>query len=53
MKRLFTTLTLLVAVLCASVQAYAYDCVIDGIFYNLDKTNATATVTNSINIIVR
>ena len=45
MKRLFTTLALHVAVLCASVQAYAYDCVVNGIYYNLNSSNNTAEVT--------
>ena len=33
MKRLITQLALLIAVLCASVQAHAYDCKVDGIYY--------------------
>ena len=45
MKRLITQLALLIAVLCASVQAHAYDCVVDGIYYNLNSSDNTAEVT--------
>ena len=45
MKRLITQLALLIAVLCASVQAHAYDCVVDGIYYNLNSSDKTAEVT--------
>ena len=45
MKRLITQLALLIAVLCASVQAHAYDCEVDGIYYNLNSSDNTAEVT--------
>ena len=45
MKRLITQLALLIAVLCASIPAHAYDCVVDGIYYNVNKSNRTAEVT--------
>ena len=45
MKRLITQLALLIAVLSASVQAHAYDCVVNGIYYNLNSSNNTAEVT--------
>ena len=41
MKKLFFLLTLL---LCTSM-AWAYDVEVDGIYYNLNQTNKTATVT--------
>ena len=41
MKKLFLLLTLL---LCTSM-AWAYDVEVDGIYYNLNQTNKTATVT--------
>ena len=46
MKRLITQLALLIAVLCASVQAHAYDCEVDGIYYNLNSSDNTAEVTS-------
>ena len=41
MKNYFLLLTLL----CLSLSARAHDAEVDGIFYNLDATNKTATVT--------
>ena len=41
MKNYFLLLTLL----CLSLSARAHDAEVDGIFYNLDATNSTATVT--------
>ena len=41
MKKIFLLLTLL----CLSLSARAYDAEVDGIFYNLDAANKTATVT--------
>ena len=46
MKRLIAQLALLIAVLSASVQAHAYDCVVNGIYYNLNSSNNTAEVTS-------
>ena len=45
MKRLITQLALLIAVLCASIPAHAYDYIVDGIYYNVNKSNRTAEVT--------
>ena len=45
MKRLITQLALLIAVLCVSVQAHAYDCNVGGIYYNLNSSDKTAEVT--------
>ena len=46
MKKL---LTLFFAFTCAtSIFAAKYDCKIDGIYYNLNETNKTATVTNQV-----
>lgn len=45
MKQIITRLALLIAMLYASSTAYAYDCIIDNICYNLDNTTKTATVT--------
>lgn len=39
-KLLLSTLLML-----CSIYGFAYDCMIDGIYYNLDKTNQTASVT--------
>ena len=36
---------LLLTLLCLSLSARAHDAEVDGIFYNLDATNKTATVT--------
>ena len=47
MKRLITQLALLIAVLCVSVQAHAYDCNVGGIYYNLNSSDNTAEVTYS------
>ena len=41
MKNFFLLLTLL----CLSLSARAHDAEVDGIFYNLDTANKTATVT--------
>ena len=41
MNKIFLLLTLL----CLSLSARAHDAEVDGIFYNLDATNKTATVT--------
>ena len=41
MKKYFLLLTLL----CLSLSARAHDAEVDGIFYNLDAANKTATVT--------
>ena len=41
MKHFFLLLTLL----CLSLSARAHDAEVDGIFYNLDTANKTATVT--------
>ena len=41
MKNFFLLLTLL----CLSLSAWAHDAEVDGIFYNLDAANKTATVT--------
>ena len=41
MKKFFLLLTLL----CLSLSAWAHDAEVDGIFYNLDAANKTATVT--------
>ena len=41
MKNYFLLLTLL----CLSLSARAHDAEVDGIFYNLDAVNKTATVT--------
>ena len=41
MKNFFLLLTLL----CLSLSARAHDAEVDGIFYNLDAANKTATVT--------
>lgn len=47
MKQTTLKLTLLlVAMLCAVSQAFAYDCQVNGIYYNLNKTNNTAIVTS-------
>lgn len=47
MKQTTLKLTLLlVAMLCAVSQAFAYDCQVNGIYYNLNKTDNTATVTS-------
>lgn len=45
MKQIITRLALLTAVICATPAAFAYDCIVDDICYNLDKTTQTATVT--------
>ena len=45
MKRLITQLALLIAVLCASIPAHAYDYIVDGIYYNVNKSDKTAEVT--------
>lgn len=46
MKKLFT---ILLALTCASaIFAAKYDCKIDGIYYNLNNTSMTATVTNRV-----
>ena len=45
MKRLITQLALLIAVLCASIPAHAYDCNVGGIYYNLNSSDKTAEVT--------
>ncbi len=47
MKQTTLKLTLLVALLLASLSASAYDCCVDGIYYNLNKTAKTASVTFS------
>ena len=41
MNKIFLLLTLL----CLSLSARAHDAEVNGIFYNLDATNKTATVT--------
>ena len=43
MKKIFLLFSLLLGVL----SAWAYDVEVDGIFYNLDKENKTASVTKS------
>ena len=43
MKKFFLLLTLL----CLSLSAWAHDAEVDGIFYNLDADNKTATVTKT------
>ena len=43
MKNFFLLLTLL----CLSLSARAHDAEVDGIFYNLDAANKTATVTKN------
>ena len=43
MKKYFLLLTLL----CFSLSARAHDAEVDGIFYNLDADNKTATVTKT------
>lgn len=50
MKQIITRLALLTAVICASPAAFAYDCIVDDVCYNLDKTAQTATVTYRSNI---
>ena len=47
MKKLFLFFSLLLGVL----SAWAYDVEVDGIFYNLDKENKTASVTYSIDCV--
>ena len=37
---------LLIALLCSATMAFAYDAEIDGIYYDFDHENKTATVTN-------
>ena len=51
MKKFF----LFLITLCIGINAWAYDCEVDGIYYNLDETNMTASVVSgnckdSINI---
>ena len=43
MKKIYS---LLIALLCSATMAFAYDAEIDGIYYNFDQENKTATVTN-------
>ena len=45
MKRIMYKLMLLTVVLCVACPASAYDCMVDGIYYNLDDSNKTAMVT--------
>ena len=45
MKQLTYRLILLISVLCAAYPAYAEDCEVDGIYYNLSTTENTAIVT--------
>ena len=42
-------MTALFGLLFSSFSALAYDCKVDGIYYNLNKTDKTASVTNSSN----
>ena len=49
MKRTLFILTALFGLLFSSFSALAYDCKVDGIYYNLNKTDKTASVTNSSN----
>ena len=45
MKRIILSIAVLFALLLASLQASAYDCCVDGIYYNLDTDAKTASVT--------
>lgn len=46
MKTILQKIGMLIAVLCASISSYAYDIEIDGIYYNVDLSNMTASVTS-------
>ena len=48
MKRTLFILTALFGLLFSSFSALAYDCKVDGIYYNLNKTDKTASVTKGI-----
>ena len=48
MKRTLFILTALFGLLLSSSPALAYDCEVDGIYYNLNKTDKTASVTKGI-----
>ena len=41
-------MTALFGLLFSSFSALAYDCKVDGIYYNLNKTDKTASVTKGI-----
>ena len=43
MKKIYS---LLIALLCSATMAFAYDAEIDGIYYDFDHENKTATVTH-------
>ena len=49
MKRTFFILTAFFALLSSSIPSLAYDCCIDGIYYNLYTFNKTASVTKGNN----
>ena len=46
MKRTFFILTAFFALLFSSIPSLAYDCKVDGIYYDLNTTNKTASVTS-------
>ena len=45
MKQLYLNCLLLCILLLTGVRAYAYDCYVDGIYYNLNESEKTASVT--------
>ena len=47
MKRTLFILTALFGLLFSSFSALAYDCKVDGIYYNLNKTDKTASVVSN------
>ena len=47
MKRTFFILTAFFALLSSSIPSLAYDCKVDGIYYNLNNDDKTASVTSS------
>ena len=49
MKRTFFILTAFFALLSSSIPSLAYDCKVDGIYYNLNAFNKTASVTKGNN----
>ena len=48
MKRTLSILTALFGLLFSSFSALAYDCKVDGIYYDLNKTDKTASVTREL-----
>ena len=49
MKRTFFILTAFFALLSSSIPSLAYDCKVDGIYYDLNNEDKTASVTNTTN----